>query len=198
MSPRWCHMISNRRNGFTMLEAIIVTLIFSLLLAVAYRMLVTGQKGALHGQEASVHLIAGEVLATALERDFRNIIPFRINTDKGPVAGPISFSPDNLNADSVMFWALADTGVKQVRYSFDQKARVVTREEVDAAGQPVRSQRFAEGLVTEFLINDESQKAELIKIKVEMEGKSRKTVVKRVFCHGLINEEDCRHWIFHF
>ncbi|MDD3148939.1 MAG: prepilin-type N-terminal cleavage/methylation domain-containing protein [Candidatus Riflebacteria bacterium] len=191
-------MINNEKKAFTLIEALIVIIILALLLTVAYRLLVTSQKGAIHGQEASLHLMAGDILAVALERDFCNVLPFKINSDKGKVAGPISFSPDNVAADSVLFWALSDTGVKQIRYSFDRQKRFVLREEVDSTGQAIRSERFAEGYVTDFVINDESKIAETIKVKVEMEGKSKKTVINRVFCHGLINEKDCKHWIFHF
>ncbi len=191
-------MIKHSKRAFTLLESMIVITILALLLTVAYRLLVTSQKGAIHGQEASIHLMAGDILAMALEKDFCNVLPFKINSDKGKVAGPISFSPDNLAADSVLFWALSETGIKQIRYSFDQKKRVVIREEVDSTGQPIRSEKFAEGFVTDFVINDESKIAETIKVRVEMEGKSKKTVINRVFCHGLINEKDCKHWIFHF
>lgn len=191
-------MINLRKKGFTLLEAIIVTVVFALLLAVAYRLLATSQKGAIHGQEASIHLMSGDILAMALERDFSNILPFQVNTSKGKVAGSISYSPVNTAADSVLFWSVNETGVQQVRYSFDPKKRVVIREEVDSAGQPLRSEKFAEGFVTSFVINDESNKADTIKVRVEMEGRSKKTQINRVFCHGLINEKDCRHWIFHF
>jgi hypothetical protein len=161
-------------------------------------MLTTSQKGAIQGQEASLHLMAGNILALALEKDFSNIIPFEINTDNGKVAGPISFSPDNIAADSALFWVLTPAGVRQVRYGFDPKKRVVTREEVDSTGRPVRREKFAEGYVTGFSINDESKIAETVKVKIEMEGKAKKTVMNRVFCHGLIDEKDCRHWVFHF
>ena len=194
----WCHMIKQKKAAFSLLETMIVITILALLLSVTYRLLVSSQKGALHGQEASMHLLAGDILALALERDFCNVLPFQINSDKGKVAGPISFSPDNLAADSVLFWTLGESGVKQIRYSFDQKKKVVMREEVDSTGQAIRSERFAEGLVTSFVINDESKIAETIRVKVEMEGKSKKTIINRVFCHGLINEQDCKHWIFHF
>ncbi|MGM0601003.1 MAG: hypothetical protein ACQETH_14430 [Candidatus Rifleibacteriota bacterium] len=187
-----------KTTGFTFIEAIIVTLVLSLLLAVSYRILITSQRGAIHGQEASLHLMAGNTLALALERDFSNIIPFEINTDKGKVAGPISFSPDNLAADSALFWVLTPTGVRQVRYSYDPKRRVVLREEVDSTGRPVRGEKYAEGYVTAFSINDESKIAETVKVRIEMEGKAKKTVMNRVFCHGLIDEKDCRHWVFHF
>ncbi len=152
----------------------------------------------MQGQEASIHMLSGEVLTMAMERDFCNIIPFQINTDKGKAGGPISFSPGNVAADSVLFWVLSDDGIKQVRYSYDAKGRFILREEVDSTGQATRSSRFAEGYVTSFVINDESKIAEIVKVKVEMEGKTKKTVLNRVFCHGLINEKDCKHWIFHF
>jgi len=191
-------MIKNKKKAFTLIESLIVITILAILLTVAYRLLVTSQKGAIHGQEASLHLMAADILAVALEKDFCNILPFEINSDKGKIAGPIAFSPDNIAADSVLFWALGDTGVKQIRYSFDRQKRFILREEVDSTGQATRSEKFAEGYVTNFVINDASAIAETIKVMIEMEGKSKKTVINRVFCHGLIDEKDCKHWIFHF
>lgn len=188
----------NNKRAFTLLEMMVAITVMAILLSIGYKLLSASQKGAMHGREASVHLYSGEVVAMALESDFSNVIPFEINTDKGRVAGPVSFSPDNKAADSVLFWTLADSGVKQVRYSFDQRGRFILREEVDATGQAQRSQKFGEGMVSGFVIKDESGEAETVLVTIEMEGKERKTVINKVFCHGLIKKNDCRHWIFHF
>ncbi len=195
MSSRRRSQLRNR-CGLTLAEMIVGALILALIALATYHMLMSGRRGSQRGQELADHVLVETGLYRAFETDVRAILPHPIRTSTGLVGSVIGYAPSNIAATEVLFWRFLDNGVQQVRYLFDPAKGEVRREEVDAAGQPLRTSRFGTGMVTDFAVRDDAGAGEIIRVSITMKGKLRTTTTTRCFSHGFPRGSIGRHWVF--
>ena len=185
-----------RRRGFSLLELMIGLLLLSLLFWGLNRLLGSGQREMVHGQETIDHLWAETVLFRTLENDMLGMIPIPINTGTARAGGPVNFSPSNAKAGEILFWRMSARKLQQVRYLFDAGRKEVRREEVDRAGQCLVAQRFGTGMVSDFSLADPSGEGKLVKATLVMRGKLRATASIRFFARGIADRQALSSWLF--
>jgi len=184
------------RRTFSLLELMFGLLLISILFWGLNRLLSSGQREMIHGQETIDHLWAETVLFRLLENDLLGVIPCPVHAGNGRVGGPVNYSPSNAQASEILFWRYAAGKMQQIRYLFDPGKKEVRREEVDQAGQSLRTERFGTGMVNDFSVSDPSGQATLMKVTLVMKGKLRATSSVRYFVHGFANRSSLNSWRF--
>jgi len=190
--------MSERRLGFTLIEAMIAVLILSVILYIVNEMISSGRRGTLHGQEAADHHLAEIILSRALEKDLKSMIPCPIHTVTGDIQATVKFDPTLIAATFIQFSRFSECGIIQVQYSFDEGKREVRRLEIGSDGVLRRTDRFGTGMVTRFTLEDCSPDldASLFWMVMEMKGKLRTTHVDKVFPSGFPAPGPARAWNF--
>jgi len=97
------------------------------------------------------------------------------------------------------FWIRNGSDFQQIRYRFvsGSKEKKLIREELNGAGNVVRSENYGEALLEDFNVQDTNGLGERVKVTIVFCGKLKKnTVFERVFTTGALSPDGARHWVY--
>lgn len=189
-----------KRAAFTLVELLVTFALLSVVGSVVWQVFSSGIRGSRFAQETIDHIRDSAILFRAIDRDIQRMIPWPVFDSKNnAIGGEIVYSPSNQEAHEMRFWIRNGSDFQQIRYRFSSDAteKKLFREELNKAGNVVKSENYGGTMIENFIIRDPAGEGMRLKITVVLCSKLKKnSLFERVFSIGVFSPAEARHWVY--
>jgi len=195
------------RFAVSLVEMLIVIMIFMISVAAIHRIITTGTRGARHKQETVDHIRTAATLFRLFERDLRGLIPWELINGTGKIDKIYKFSPISTPEAAFSFTfrsfnaTMDAAGLSTIVWSFDPVKKETRRAELDASGQEINVFRFGSGYCESFHVQDSSGSGKFVKVNIILGGGKtniKQTSFERTFLIGpSLVASEAQNWVYH-